>query len=366
MNFVGVMTGTSIDGLDLAVLSPSKDLKPRFSTTVPLPSALRESLEELAASDRVSLSALGQADVALGEFTAQAVLDFLRECEINPRDVRAIGSHGQTIQHAPERSHPFSMQIGSGAVIAEITRVDTVVDFRVRDVAAGGQGAPLVPVYHKALFGDEVTDGVVLNIGGIANLSILAQSSDREVTGFDTGPGNALMDAWIRKAKGEKFDKEGAWASDGQLSEPLLDQLLADPFYRLNPPKSTGKEHFNLTYLERHLQSFNTLAPVDVQRTLCELTVKSIHAALDYFAPATETIVVCGGGRRNGFLMTRLVALEPKRVICSVEDFGVDGDTVEAAAFAYLAWLFINHQPGNVPAVTGAQGPRILGCLYPA
>lgn len=365
MLFVGVMTGTSVDGLDLALLDLPNDLKPQAARTTPFPPSLRERLVALTSPKDNEIVRMGETNVQLGNFIAEACLDFIAELGIHATEVRAIGNHGQTIRHHPNASFPFSVQIGNGHVIAEKTKIDVVADFRGRDIAAGGQGAPLVPTYHNALLGDDELDRVIVNIGGIANITILSQE-DHSYRGFDTGPGNALLDAWIQEYRSKPYDAQGAWATSGEFHDPLLKQLLNDPYYRETPPKSTGKEHFNLPYVRGHTADFSDIAPVDVQATLVELTTRTITSAIDQHAATCTDIVVCGGGRLNDYLMHRLEALNPKRVIRTSESLGINGDAIEAAAFAYLAWQFIERLPGNQPKVTGADGLRVLGCLYPA
>lgn len=363
MLFVGVMTGTSVDGLDLALLDLPNNLRPQAASTTPFPPTLRERLIALTSPSRDEVTRMGAAHVQLGDFIASACLDFLAKHNINASKVRAIGSHGQTIRHHPTSNYPYSVQIGSGHVIAERTGIDVVADFRGRDIAAGGQGAPLVPRYHDSLFRDRNLSRVVLNIGGIANVSILDPESSVS-RGFDTGPGNALLDSWAQVCLDEPYDLDGTWAQSGNIYEPLLRQLLSDPFYEKPPPKSTGKEHFNLHYLQKFVTATDTQA--DVQATLVELTAKTVTSAIDQYAAASTDVVVCGGGRLNDYLMTRLQSLNPARAIRPSESLDIDGDAIEAAAFAYLAWQFIERLPGNEPAVTGADGLRVLGSLYPA
>ena len=365
MLFVGVMTGTSVDGLDLALLDLPTDLTPRSARTSPFPPSLRERLIALGSSGTDEIVRMGEAHVELGDFIAASCLAFITELGLEPNEIRAIGSHGQTIRHHPNANFPFSIQIGSGHVIAEKTGIDVVADFRSRDVAAGGQGAPLVPSYHDALFRDNELTRVIVNIGGIANVSILSPEGSA-AKGFDTGPGNALLDAWIQECREIPFDEEGSWAKSGAIHEPLLSELLSDPYYERLPPKSTGKEYFNLPYLYRHIASFPNIAQEDVQATLVEVTTQTITSAIERHAAQCTDVVVCGGGRLNDHLMLRLKSLNMKRAIHTSESLGIDGDAIEAAAFAYLAWQFIERLPGNQPDVTGADGLRVLGCLYPA
>ncbi|MYD43669.1 MAG: anhydro-N-acetylmuramic acid kinase [Gammaproteobacteria bacterium] len=365
MLFVGAMTGTSVDGLDLALIDASGDAKPQAVYTTPLPAPLRSKLIALAQPGPNEIELAGEAHVQLGSFIATAVLDFLHSQRLEPNDIRAIGSHGQTIRHHPQAEYPYTVQIGDGNVIAERTAIDVVTDFRGRDIAAGGQGAPLVPIYHQKLFGQANKTTVVLNIGGIANITIIDEQGE-VVAGFDTGPGNALMDAWIQACRGEPYDANGDWAQQGRVLEKLLQDCLANAYFAMTPPKSTGKEHFNLQFITDRLQNHLTTTEKDVQATMLELTAQSVTQAINTHAASCQTIVVCGGGRRNGVLMKRMRSLQPYRDICAADDLGVDGDAIEAAAFAYLAWQHIERIPGSTPTITGTKEPRVLGCLYPS
>lgn len=371
MKYVGAMTGTSMDGLDVAVLETDAD-NPAIinAVTVPLPADLSSALAELAMPGRWEIDRLGVADAALGEFIGQSVLDCLARWAIATDDIRAIGSHGQTIRHRPSASRPFTLQLGDPNRIAEVTGIDTVADFRRRDMAAGGQGAPLAPLFHDALFRDRRRHRLVLNIGGIANVTILPAATDT-VTGFDTGPGNALLDAWSRHYTGAPFDHDGDWAARGRISEELLAVLRQDPFVHAEPPKSTGKETYHLAYIQhareeaaRHGEETENAA--DVQATLAEFTAWSIALAARRWAPPEGDLVVCGGGRRNTDLMNRLDrSLGSFRVIRS-DELGVDGDALEAAAFAWFAHRTLTGRPSNAPTVTGARGTRILGAIHKA
>jgi len=370
MKYVGVMTGTSMDGLDVAVL----DTGPTppvivAAATVPLPSELARSLARLVVPDDGEIDRLGAADAALGEFIGRSVLACLASWDIAVSDVRAIGSHGQTVRHRPAVDDPFTLQIGDPNRIAEIAGIDTVADFRRRDMAAGGQGAPLVPLFHEALFRHRTRHRVVLNIGGIANATVLpAQTS--AVTGFDTGPGNALLDAWSRHCRDEPYDRGGAWAARGEVVAPLLAVLQRDPFVHASPPKSTGKETYHLDYVqsaERHaMRGHDAIDAVDLQATLAEFTAWSIAFAVRRWGPGSGDIVVCGGGRHNADLMRRLDRHLGDFDLATSDDLGVDGDALEAAAFAWFAHRTLLGKPSNVPAVTGASGNRVLGAIHTA
>ena len=354
--FVGTISGTSVDGLDLAMIDVEPSV-PRIvdATTEPIPDALADSLRALVLPGDDDLNRMARADAELGELIGRRARAFAGN-----RPVRAIGSHGQTIRHEPRNVPGFTIQIGDPHRIAEVSGFDTIADFRRRDVAASGEGAPLVPPFHEALFKPAKGERVVVNIGGISNMTILAPDL---TLGFDTGPGNALLDAWIREHRSLVFDKDGAWSATGTVIPRLLDRFDQDGFVRAPPPKSTGKDLYNLNYLRRHLRGSED--PTDVQATLAEFTAASISSAIKTWAPSSADVVVCGGGRLNSDLMARLQRRLPKRRVMQTETLGVDGDAIEAAAFAWLAYRFLERLPGNAPAVTGATGPRILGALYP-
>lgn len=364
MRYVGVMSGTSVDGLDIAVVDMSTGA-PRIteSTTVALPEELAATVVALISPGDDEIDRTGACDAVLGEFIGRSVLECLEHWTIPPGDIRAIGCHGQTIRHRPDSKPPFTMQIGDPNRVAEITGIDTVADLRRRDMAAGGEGAPLTPLFHDALFRDADRHRVVVNIGGIANATMLPAASD-SILGFDTGPGNALLDAWSRHCRDEPFDRGGAWASQGEAAPKLMAALTRDAFVSRAPPKSTGKELYNLDYVIRMASPFDS-PPEDVQATLLEFTAWSIANAVGRWGPGTGDVVVCGGGRRNHVLMRRLAANLPGYGILRSDDLDVDGDGLEAAAFAWFAHRTVTGQPGNAPAATGAKGPRVLGAVYP-
>lgn len=370
MKYVGVMTGTSMDGLDVAVVetctTPPTILA---ASTVPLPQELARTLAGLVVPGEGEIDRLGVADAALGEFIGRSILDCLASWNVAAGEVRAIGSHGQTVRHRPAADRPFTLQIGDPNRVAEITGIDTVADFRRRDVAAGGQGAPLVPLFHEALFRNHARHRVVLNIGGIANATMLP-AQGRAVTGFDTGPGNALLDAWTRHCRDEPYDRDGAWAAAGEVMAPLLAVLQRDPFVQASPPKSTGKETYHLDYVRRAEQhargGADSTDAADVQATLAEFTAWSIAFAVRRWGPGSGDIVVCGGGRHNADLMERLGRHLNGYDLATSDDLGVDGDALEAAAFAWFAHRTLLGEPSNAPAVTGAGGDRILGAIHKA
>jgi len=365
--FLGLMSGTSADGID-AVLVAFDDATPVHATlvhamTLPWADDLRAHLVALGqGGDLDSLDTFGVLDTRVGEAFADAALTLLREADVDRARVHAIGSHGQTIRHRPALAHPFTLQIGNPAVIAERTGITTVADFRRRDVAAGGQGAPLLPALHAALLHDAGEDRAVLNLGGIANFTLLPAAGD--VRGFDTGPANALMDAWCLQHTGQAFDAEGAFSASGVVDELLLGALLEDPYFLQPPPKSTGREQFHLAWLQPRLRA--GLAAADVQATLLELTARTVADALLSVQPRTTRVLACGGGVRNPRLMARIDALLPGIAVQSTADHGVDPDALEAMGFAWLARQTLLGLPGNLPAVTGARGPRVLGAIHPA
>ena len=363
--YVGLISGTSADGID-AVLVDFAQGRPRLhaSHVEPWPEALRRRLLAVAQPGAaLDLDAFGWLDVEAGEGFAAAVLHLLQASGTSPDAVRAIGSHGQTLRHRPGGAHPFSLQVGDPTIIAERCGIEVVADFRRADLAAGGQGAPLVPALHAMLFADPPRTSVVLNLGGIANISVLR--GDGEVLGFDTGPASCLLDAWCVAQRGEPFDRDGAFAASGQLDDTLLAELLADPYFAAAAPKSTGREYFHLDWLRTHPRASRVNA-ADMQATLLELTACSVAQAIQRHAARADRVLVCGGGVHNGALMRRLRTLLQPAAVDSTASAGLDPDYVEAVAFAWLARQRLLDLPGNVPAVTGARGPRVLGAVYAA
>ncbi|MGY1919736.1 anhydro-N-acetylmuramic acid kinase [Pseudomonas tolaasii] len=360
--YIGVMSGTSLDGLDIALIEQDPAINLIATHYVPMPDSLRAELLGLCASgpDEIARSAVAQQHwVALAADGIRALLD---QQHLAPQDIRAIGSHGQTIRHEPARG--FTVQIGNPALLTELTRITVVSDFRSRDVAAGGQGAPLVPAFHEALFGEQTGNRAVLNVGGFSNLSLI--ETGKPVAGFDCGPGNVLLDAWINDQRGEHFDRDGQWAASGKVEPQLLGALLSDPFFQATGPKSTGREVFNLGWLQQHLGKLPAFEPRNVQATLLELTAQTIVESLQAAQTHTETLLICGGGAHNGALMSRLAALLPSAQVSSTAAYGVDPDWVEAMAFAWLAHCCLEGIAANRPSVTGARGLRVLGAIYPA
>jgi len=375
--FLGLMSGTSADGIDAALVrfqGEGAALRCELvrGRTFAWDDALRAQLVALGqGADAVSLDALGALDGRAARAFADAALALLQDAGVPRGRVRAIGSHGQTIRHRPHADPPFTWQLGDGNVIAERSGIATVADFRRRDVAAGGQGAPLMPAFHAALLGSPQEDRAVLNLGGIGNFTLLPAASGPgpgqgpAVRGFDTGPANALMDAWCERHTGRPYDAGGAFAASGRVDAALLARLLAEPWFALPPPKSTGREQFHLDWLQARLGDA-TSAPADVQATLLELTARTVADALQMTQPATRRVLVCGGGVHNAALMARLAGHLPEAVVESTAAHGLDPDYVEAMGFAWLARETLAGRPGNLPAVTGAASRRVLGTVYPA
>ncbi len=362
--FIGLMSGTSLDGVDgvLAQADAAGDaLRSTAHVHVDFDAGLRQKLLALNRSgpDELHRAALA-ANGLMGAY-AQVVQQLLRTAGLGAAEVTAIGAHGQTVRHQPQAG--YTTQLMNGALLAERTGIDVVCDFRSRDVAAGGQGAPLAPAFHAAAFGAPGRERALLNLGGIANLSLL--HADGSVLGFDCGPANVLMDGWCLRHRGQPFDADGAWAAGGRVDEPLLQALLSEPFFALPPPKSTGRDLFDMAWLDAALGAAER-DPQAVMATLAELTARSVAADLRHHAPSAEALFVCGGGAFNAHLMTRLAALLPGISVQSSAALGVPPDQVEAMAFAWLAQAFVRRRPGNLPAVTGAAGPRVLGALFPA
>lgn len=367
--FVGLMSGTSVDGIDAALVS-IPDLapyRPRLlhARCEPMPADLRERLLAICLPGDNEIDRLGPLDVELGSRFAVAALNLLQEAGIEASSIRAIGSHGQTIRHRPSGAQPFTLQIADANVIAERTGITTVADFRRRDLAAGGQGAPLVPAFHDAVFRQPGRERLVVNIGGMANVTWLPASPSMPVSGFDTGPGNVLMDAWHERHRGLRFDRDGAWAASGRICSDLLARLMSDPYFAEPPPKSTGRERFSINWLDEHLAAGPDLAPTDVQATLAEVTARSISDAIRTRAPDAD-VFLCGGGAHNAFLRARIAAALPDCRVGTTNALGIDPDWVEAMAFAWLAYRTLNGLPGNLPAVTGAGHPVVLGAIHPA
>jgi len=361
--YVGLMSGTSMDGIDAAIVSfDNPGVVIQATHSQPYAEDLKD---ELLAAIRqpldVQLDPSGELDRRVGECFRDAALAVIDKSDVTLRNIIAIGSHGQTLRHQPNAHPPFSLQTGNADIIATGVGITTVANFRQADILVGGQGAPLVPPFHDWLFGSGDVNRVVANIGGIANITVLPADASN-VLGFDTGPGNGLMDAWIRQHRGQAFDNGGEWAAGGSVVEPLLEQFLTDPYFELSPPKSTGFEYFNPEWLRR----FDTEAydAEHIQATLCELSARSIAKAIDEHATDTQEIFVCGGGAHNSELMRRLRHAIPDVSVSTTSSVGLNPDWVEAVAFAWLAMRTMKNQTGNLPSVTGATHKVVLGDIH--
>ncbi len=363
--YLGIMSGTSLDGVDLALVAIENDhIELIASHFVPMPASLQSRLKALSSNHTTTLSNLGEIDHRLGHLYADSVLKLLNKSQYSAQDIVAIGCHGQTIYHQPEGNFPFTMQIGDANIIAAQTCITTVADFRRKDMAFGGQGAPLVPAFHQAIFTQSHSTLVILNIGGIANVSVIQPNGT--VVGFDTGPGNGLLDEWCECHTHKPFDKDAEFARQGKTDKCLLNLLQHDSYFAKPFPKSTGREYFNLPWLENILQGCSPLvSPEDVQRTLVELTTQTIVESVTPLAQGENpTLIVCGGGAHNPLIMESLTNSLPQWTTSTTASYGVDEDYMEAMAFAWLAYRRIHKLPANLPAVTGAQKQTTLGCIY--
>ena len=361
--FIGLMSGTSLDGMDAVLVNfgeKSQDIKIIGHSYVPYEDKLKMALLGLHSPNTNEL----EESLVIGNIVSkkayEAIEALLKKTNVVSKDIRAIGFHGQTIRHQPQKG--FTLQIGNPALLAELSNINVIADFRSRDVAASGQGAPLVPAFHQEIFSHPTTYRAILNIGGIANVTLLNPKTT--VSGFDTGPGNILLDHWSKTHRNQAFDENGAWAKEGKIIETLLGSFFKDAYFEKTAPKSTGRDHFNEAWLNKHLQK--SYSRQDIQRTLLELTALSIAKAIDSHDANITEIYLCGGGALNSFLVERLQALMPKIKIQPTDLLGIPTQYVEATAFAWLAKQMLFSKPGNLPEVTGAKGLRILGALYPA
>jgi len=362
--FVGLMSGTSLDSIDVVIASIENNqcnIIKKHQYDFPL--ELIQQITKICTPGDNEIDQLGCLDNQLGELYADAVNETLTLASLKADQITAIGCHGQTIRHRPEKQSPFTMQIGNPNIICDRTNITTVADFRRADMAAGGQGAPLVPAFHAAMFTKSDTKRVVLNLGGIANISILANATNNGVSGFDTGPANILMNCWILENQNKTYDENGNWASSVDHDESLLRQMLSDPYFSLPAPKSTGREYFNLGWIQEHLINHPKLDPAVIQSTLCELSVTTIKDAINNSVDSIDQLITCGGGTQNKHLIARLQASIDCDVFSSAE-LGIDPDYIEALAFAWLAKQTLEHKPGNIPSVTGARKNKILGAIY--
>lgn len=363
--YIGIMSGTSLDGIDIALVDIKKhSIKLIASDIYIIPESLRQNLLMICQQKQVTLQQLGEVDHQLGLVYAETVNKFINKYQIDKNKICAIGCHGQTIYHSPVGQFPFTMQIGDANIIAAKTAITTIADFRRKDMAFGGQGAPLVPAFHQALFADSNKNRVIVNIGGISNISVLAP--DQPVIGFDTGPGNVLLDSWIQYHLNQHYDRNGDWAKSGQIHSVLLSRLLDESYFDLPYPKSTGRELFNLAWLQNKLVGL-TINPQDVQATLAEFTAQTIANEVNKLKlnQLDNQLLLCGGGSKNLFINQILTKHLPKWIISTTDEYGISSDYMEAMAFAWLAYCCINHIPSNMPSVTGAEKAVSLGVIYP-
>ncbi len=373
--FIGIMSGSSLDGIDVALVelhnsntsNPSNTSNCKLLATHFLPYAadIKEALLALHFPQENELEKSALMANQLASLYAKAVNELLSQAQLAADKITAIGCHGQTIRHQPKTSpvNSYTIQLNNHALLAELTGINVVGDFRSRDIAAGGQGAPLVPAFHQAVFGSNSQNRAIINIGGIANISALNHTGS--VLGFDSGPGNILLDHWVKQHLGKSYDANGQWSSTGHVNMPLLNKMLSDPFFALPPPKSTGRDLFNAAWLNNHIDHLDS-KPQEIARTLIELTAVTICEATQQYCPNMNAVYICGGGAHNQLLID---CLQEKLVGTSVKmtsDLGVDADWVEATAFAWLAQQTMENSPSNLPAATGAAGPRVLGAIYPA
>ena len=362
--YIGLISGTSIDGIDAALVDFSNGKSSLIDFFFhPFSRELREKIQALSQAEQpVLLKNYGNLDAQLGCLFAETALSLLDKAGIPADQILAIGSHGQTVYHDPGKDYSFSLQIGDPNRIAQLTGITTIADFRRRDMAVGGEGAPLVPAFHQAVFADKDQSRTIVNIGGIANITVLANNT---VIGFDTGPGNTLLDYWHQKHRNQPYDPNGDWGASGQVDARLLEILKADEYFKAPPPKSTGKEYFSSDWLNQKIESLPVSLPAEnVQATLCQLTADSIADAILAYAPDTELTLVCGGGIHNRLLI-KLLNQNLGGAVVSTAMLGINPDHVEACAFAWLARQTYNNLPGNLCTVTGAKSPVILGGIYP-
>lgn len=362
--YIGLMSGTSLDGIDAALVDFTGDEVQLIGFEyLPFPADIQSTIQRLSKPDAlISLKEYGAMDTRLGHLFADIVNTLLAKADIPAASVKAIGSHGLTVYHAPDIKFPFSLQIGDPNIIAEKTGITTVADFRRRDIAAKGQGAPLVPAFHQAAFHHPDEYRCIVNIGGIANITVLPKHQSAEVIGFDTGPGNTLMDLWIKLHQNLSYDKNGDWGQTGKIDHALVALLKQDPYFNAVPPKSTGKEYFSLPWVYQYFDAFRYKAE-DIQASLCFLTAITICDAIKKYAPATERVLICGGGIHNAYLL-ELIQQHLECPVESTERYGLHPDHVEAMAFAWLARQTMNNLPGNLKEVTGAINSVILGGIY--
>jgi anhydro-N-acetylmuramic acid kinase len=363
--YIGLMSGTSLDAIDAVLVDFSqKPLKIIDAHSTPLTESLKNNILNLSTSDGGHIDEFGALHTQLGYAFANTILHLLKKSHIPFNKVKAIGCPGQTIYHNPHGRYPFTLQAGDANIIAVKTGITTIADFRGKDMALGGQGAPLAPVFHKVLFRSSHENRAVINIGGIANMSLLPADSHHPVTGFDIGPGNILLNAWITAHQRLPLDKNGEWAAAGKNHPALLESLLKDPYFLKSPPKSTGREYFNLSWLDRYLEPYFNLSPQDIQNTLTHLTAKTIAEAVKTCLHPLKTVILCGGGAHNRYLLTLIQSMLPEKKVITTYDLGIDVRFIEAALFAFLAKQRLEEKTINLCAITGAQRKAILGAIY--
>ena len=360
--YIGIMSGTSLDGLDICLVQLESGISLSGSLYLEYPAELKQDLLRLCQPGDNEILHLSLAEQQWARLAASGIQQLLAQHSLTSDHIKAIGSHGQTIRHHPELG--FSMQIGAPALLAELTGISVITHFRQRDIAAGGQGAPLVPAFHHWLFQHRPGAQAIVNIGGFSNISFI--TPDQPVSGFDCGPGNVLLDAWINQHQQLPYDNNGNWAASGQVQQQLLDKMLMDDFFQEKGPKSTGRELFNLNWLQRQLQCFDSISAVDVQCTLAEFTACAISNSIRQHHSQIQELWLCGGGAHNAYLRQRLAAQLPGIKVGITDEIGVGADWMEAMAFAWLAHMFMEGKSASLPLVTGAKGARVLGALYPA
>lgn len=366
--YIGLMSGTSLDGVDAVLVRfEGEQATVLESICTPLPSDIQDEIKSLINPTTNEINRLSALDVQLGKSFAAAVNQLITKANIKKEQVTAIGSHGQTIRHLPTAEHPSTLQIADPNIIAEETGITTVADFRRRDMAAGGQGAPLVPAFHEQIFRDKKKNRVILNLGGIANITLLPSDKNKAAIGFDTGTASTLMNHWMQQHQNKSYDENGKWAATGKINEDFLKELLNDEYFKLAPPKSTGTEYFNPAWLTKKLSAFPFLASEDVQASLAAFTAITIKDAVNQYAlgeDVAEEMIICGGGVHNDFLVQLLKQYLPNIEINSSAVYGLDPDYIEATAFAWLAKRTLEHKVGNLPDVTGASRSVVLGGVY--
>jgi len=361
--YIGLLSGTSMDAVDSALVDFSDETPKLISTHNEIfPINLKKECESHITKKNTSTDSLEKLNIELGHLFATAANNLISQSKIEKNKIIAIGSHGQTIFHKPNDPKPFSLQIGDGNIIASSTNIKTIADFRSKDISLGGQGAPLTPAFHEVLFRNDNSNQAVINIGGITNITYLPKDFKKLIIGFDSGPGNTLLDLWAEKYLNKTYDENGNWGKSGKINLQLLESFLNDGYFKLPLPKSTGREHFNLAWLENYLTE--NLKPEDVQATLVELTAKSIANHIEKFAPETQEIILCGGGTHNDFLCLRIQENLKNIPVFTTEKYGFHPDWIEAMTFAWLAKQNLDQKPGNLPSVTGATKAAVLGSVY--